>query len=59
MCNGDRFQGNMLAMVANDSYQKGNREVLTEALKEILNKHQSGKDVADADIFVLLRYQQS
>ncbi|CAH1762592.1 6362_t:CDS:10 [Entrophospora sp. SA101] len=55
MCKGDGFQGNMLAMVANNSYQKSNKDVLAEALKEILIKYQNGEDVANTDIFILLR----
>ncbi|CAG8637727.1 9593_t:CDS:10, partial [Acaulospora morrowiae] len=55
MCKGDGFHGNMLAMAANEAYQKGHKTILVEALKEILSKHRSGEDVAHIDVFVLLR----
>ncbi|CAG8790667.1 7007_t:CDS:10, partial [Racocetra persica] len=55
MCKGDEFHGNMLTMAAHEAYQKGNKAVLIEALKEILEKHEKGEDIANVDIFVLLR----
>ncbi|KAF0421771.1 testis-expressed sequence 11 protein-like [Gigaspora margarita] len=55
MCKGDEFHGNMLTMAAHEAYQKGNKAVLVEALKEILEKHEKGEDIANVDIFVLLR----
>ncbi|CAG8433498.1 6719_t:CDS:10 [Ambispora gerdemannii] len=55
MCKGENFHSNMLAMAANEAYQKSNKEVLVEALKEILLKHKKGDDTANVDILVLLR----
>ncbi|CAG8503528.1 13700_t:CDS:10 [Cetraspora pellucida] len=55
MCKGDEFHGNMLTMAAHEAYQKGHKAVLIEALKEILDKHEMGEDIANVDIFVLLR----
>ncbi|CAG8516653.1 27502_t:CDS:10, partial [Dentiscutata erythropus] len=55
MCKGDEFHGNMLTMAAHEAYQKGYKAVLVEALKEILEKHEKGEDIANVDIFVLLR----
>ncbi|GET58097.1 SPO22-domain-containing protein [Rhizophagus irregularis DAOM 181602=DAOM 197198] len=38
MCNGNGFNGNMLAMAAHEAYKKGNKEILIETLQEILKK---------------------
>ncbi|KAG9299516.1 hypothetical protein G9A89_020687 [Geosiphon pyriformis] len=54
MCKGENFHTNMLAMAANEAYQKNNKEILIEALKEILIKHRSEPDVTHVDILVLL-----
>ncbi|CAG8580972.1 3793_t:CDS:2 [Racocetra fulgida] len=50
MCKGDEFHGNMLTMAAHEAYQKGNKAVLIEALKEILEKHEKGEDIANRDL---------
>ncbi|CAG8440859.1 2166_t:CDS:10 [Ambispora leptoticha] len=55
MCKGENFHNNMLAMAANEAYQKSNKEVLIEALKELLLKHKKGDEMANVDILVLLR----
>ena len=55
MCKGDGFNGSMLAMAAHEAYKKGNKEILIEALQEILKKHKDGENITNINIFVLLR----
>jgi hypothetical protein len=55
MCKGDGFNGNMLAMAAHEAYKKGNKEILIEALQEILKKHKNGENITNINILVLLR----
>ncbi|CAB4374170.1 unnamed protein product [Rhizophagus irregularis] len=55
MCNGNGFNGNMLAMAAHEAYKKGNKEILIETLQEILKKHKNGEDIANINISVLIR----
>jgi hypothetical protein len=55
MCKGNGFNGSMLAMAAHEAYKKGNKEVLIETLQEILKKYKNGENIANINIFVLIR----
>ena len=55
MCKGDGFNGNMLAMAAHEAYKKGNKEILIEALQEILKRYKNGENITNVNILVLLR----
>ncbi|RUS23001.1 hypothetical protein BC937DRAFT_94121 [Endogone sp. FLAS-F59071] len=57
MCNATDFKIEMLSAAANLCHQRGDKDILVEVLRLLLNEYIDGKDIPDTEILIVLSSQ--